>query len=467
MKTLIKIKQVVVVLLCCLFSGCEDYLEIGAPDHKIVSETIFNNDEAAKSTMVGIYNQLFNADFSSGAGASVTVLAGLSADVLTTIRTNNLPYMEFEEHEILANNFRNLNLWSSAYNIIYMTNSLLEGIKNSDGISEDVRDQLKGEAKFVRAFVYFYLVNLYGEVPLVLSTNYRTNSLAVRDTQEEVYLQIIDDLTGAMDLLKENFTTGERTQVNRYTAIALMARVQLYRQNWEEAETLSSQVIAQTGSFEILEDLDQVFLANNREVVWQLSPEGRGSILTNTNEGATFIIHPILSFLAHLKLSDDFVASFEEEDNRLLHWIGYDQRTVSYYPFKYKIRNSTENMSEYSMVLRLAEQYLIRAEALVMQDDLQKAMADLDKIRGRAGLELLVDINPEISKEELLDKIIEERKRELFTEWGHRWLDLKRTGKAGEILGEDNPHWQETDVLYPIPEEERMKNPNLTQNLGY
>jgi len=118
-------------------------------------------------------------------------------------------------------------------------------------------------------------------------------------------------------------------------------------------------------------------------------------------------------------------------------------------------------------VLRLAEQYLIRAEARAKQGKIADAIGDLDEIRGRAGIERLADINPTIVKEELLGKILEERRMELFTEWGHRWLDLKRTDKATEILGENNPFWENTDVLYPIPSEERMKNPNLSQNNGY
>src|SRR5690606_36621241 len=120
---------------------------------------------------------------------SVTVLAGLSGNDLASIRSTNYSYLEFEQHEINPGNLRNLNLWSSAYNIIYMTKALLEGLETSNFLSENVKNQLQGEAKFIRAFSYFYLVNLYGEIPLVLTTDYNRNALVSRDSQEEVYQQ--------------------------------------------------------------------------------------------------------------------------------------------------------------------------------------------------------------------------------------------------------------------------------------
>lgn len=462
-----KTKKIIFLLLSCsLFTSCEDFLETEVPDHKMINETVFQSDETARSAMKGIYNQLSSVPFSSGGPASVTVLSGLSADDLAPIRDLNLPYLEYEQHEVSPDNFRNLSLWSSAYNIIYMSNALLEGLSNSENLSENVQSELRGEASFVRAFTYFYLVNLYGEVPLILSTDYRSNSLIARSTEEEVYQQILNDLGISLGTLDESYPMGQRTEISRYAALAMMARVQLYLENWPAAENFSSQVITQNNTYDVIEDLDQVFLMNSREAIWQLSPEGTGSILTNTQEGSTLIIHPFISFLSHIKLDDSFIDSFTEEDHRLDSWVGFHQGENSYYPFKYKINNSTAEITEYSMVLRLSEQYLVRSEARVMQNNLSGAIADLDSIRTRAGLDLIAVTHPSIDKEGLLDMIIEERERELFSEWGHRWLDLKRLGLASEFFGSE-PLWEETDVLYPIPETERMKNPNLSQNAGY
>tara|TARA_R110002050_G_scaffold61895_1_gene136607 strand:- start:1469 stop:2872 length:1404 start_codon:yes stop_codon:yes gene_type:complete len=467
MKTQVYIKQFMVIIFFCHFASCEEFVELESPDLKIVSEVVFNNDVTAISAMKGIYNELVRASFSGGWQNSVTALASLSADECTGLSITNLTYTEFEENEIMPSNTRNLEVWSSAYNIIYMTNSMLEGLENSKDLTEEIRIQLEGEAKFVRAFSYFYLVNLYGPVPLLLSTDYQINARAASNSKEEVYGQILMDLQEAIGVLADDYKDGERTYINRFAAMALMSRVNLYQQNWTAAENWSSQVIAETGRFEILEDLNEVFLANSREAIWQLSPVGNGDTSTQTNEGAIFIIHPTSPSASLLKLNDDLVGSFESQDKRLTHWIDLHEGINAYYPYKYKDRNSTNNLTEYSMVLRLAEQYLIRAEARAMLDNLPGAIADLNTLRNRANIATILETDPSLNKETLLQLLLSERRNELFTEWGHRWLDLKRTENTSEVLAPKKSLWQDTDVLYPVPEQERLKNANLGQNPGY
>lgn len=458
----------IIFIISFLLFSCEEFLEIETPKNKLISEEVFRDEATVKSAMTGIYNQLFLTSFSNGQRNSVTVLAGLSADNLQNIKSTNLERMEFQLNEIQPENPGNLDLWSSAYSMIYLTNSFLEGLEGSEYIDEEIRNQLEGEARFIRAFTYFNLVNLYGEVPLVLSTNYRDNELAARNSKDEVYNLILDDLEVSLALLSTEYTNGERTNVNRYAAAALLARVHLYLENWEMAENYSSEIIQANSTYEILEDMDKVFLANSKEAIWQLDPIGGGGIVSHTNEGSLFIIHPIFSFLASLKLSNDLIDVFDENDKRMTNWIGYHSGKGVYYSYKYKIRNSMDFPSEeYSMVLRIAEQYLIRAEARAQQGKLETAMEDLDIIRLRAGLEAISESNSEINQNDLLDLIIEERRKELFTEWGHRWFDLKRTARINEILGPIKESWETTDVLYPIPNAERMKNPNLSQNPGY
>jgi hypothetical protein len=145
--------------------------------------------------------------------------------------------------------------------------------------------------------------------------------------------------------------------------------------------------------------------------------------------------------------------------------------TPYYYVYKYKGRAGTGN--EYNVVFRLAEQYLIRAEARAHQNEIADAVADINMIRDRAGLDPLDD---NISHDSALMAVEQERKFELFGEWGNRWFDLKRTPsnsgnigltRADDILSGLKPAWKHSAVLYPIPASQIIINSQLSQNYGY
>ncbi|MBC7851372.1 MAG: RagB/SusD family nutrient uptake outer membrane protein, partial [Chitinophagaceae bacterium] len=110
-----------------------------------------------------------------------------------------------------------------------------------------------------------------------------------------------------------------------------------------------------------------------------------------------------------------------------------------------------------------AEQYLIRAEARAKLNDLTGAISDLNTIRNRAGLANTIAV----SQQNILNAIAEERRTELFGEWGHRWFDLKRTGKINEVMNALKANWKATDALWPIPIDQLKANPALVQNPGY
>jgi hypothetical protein len=463
MKIIKELKYIIILCLIVLTS-CEEFVEVDAPNNRIVSEFVFEEEASARSAMQGIYNELFRLDFSSGFQNSITNLAGLSADNLEVIRPTNATFLEFQENEILPDNNRNLAIWSSAYNMIYMTNALLEGLRSSK-LPDEIISELDGQARFVRAFTYFYMVNLYGDVPLILSTDYNYNATASRSPVQEVYDQILYDLEEAIALLPETYLENERIYANKYAALSLLARTHLYLENWELAEEYSSQVILQQQSYELLDDPNEVFLKNSREAIWQISPLGRGNSATQTNEGALYLIEQEQTSFYNLSLTEDLVEIFDESDERYMNWIDYSETEAVFFAQKYKDRNSTNNLTEYSMVFRLAELYLIRAESRFMMGKTSLAIEDLNIIRRRAGIEEVTNSNWTV---ETFQKIIlEERRREFFTEWGHRWLDLKRIGLSDEILSLKKEFWEATDILYPIPAEERMKNTNLTQNNGY
>jgi hypothetical protein len=446
-------------LLC---SSCNSFLEVDLPKNLVVRNEVFRNDVSAESAVKGIYVNMLDAmSFACGSDKSVVALAGLSADELDNYYNAN-DYISFEENDLRSNDSYVLALWNSMYKSIYDANAVIEGLSSSTGVSEGARNQLIGEALFIRAFAHFYLVNFFGDCPIVTATDYRLNSVVSRSDKNVVYNQIIDDLIKAKGLLESNYAISERVRPNKGAATALLARVYLYTKDWIKAEIESSSVIDDSSIYKISDDLSGVFLINSEEAIWQLSFPANSYI--STYEGAYFILESEYD-LYYNTLRDDFLNSFEAGDQRLDSWVGtfvFNSDTI-YFPYKYKIKSGGAT-SEYSMVLRLAEQYLIRAEARFHLAKNFEGCKDLNVIRRRAGLDDVLVTNEAM----LLLAVERERKTELFAEWGHRWLDLKRTDRASQVLGIIKDSWDDTDVLYPIPQMERDKNLNLRpQNLGY
>lgn len=435
-----------------------DSVAVDSPDFQMTTPTVFIDDASAESAMIGIYSRMMGSTgFASGGMQSVTFLAGLSSDEFTNY-SFDMNQGEFASNAILAtNSWNESSLWNEAYRYIYATNAILEGLGSSDGVSLEKSRHLQGEVLFIRAFCYFYLVNLYGDLPLATTTDYKMNSMLLRSETSIVYDQIIRDLIQAFEWLPtEYFIEGERTRPIKWTASALLARVYRHLGNWEMAEGYSSAVIDK--NYHLVEDMDKVFLRDSPEAIWQLQPVVSG---LNTREGSMFILAQSPNSVA---LSSNLVGAFEDGDLRKTSWIGSysDGTNEFYYSHKYKVRSGTI-ISEYSMVMRLAEQYLIRAEARAQLENLSGAEMDLNTIRNRSGLGNTVAN----TQKELLIAIENERRVELFTEWGHRWLDLKLMGKADAVLGPLKPEWSISSLLYPIPQSELKINPNIVQNPGY
>ena len=443
-------------LFFLVFSACEELVDINPPRTEIVREDVFSNDAVAISALSGVYVNLFlNAGIASG----LTRDNGQASDELISFSGSD----EFFGNALTPRNGLVESYWTELYRHIYAVNAIIEGLANSTGVTPKVKDQLEGEAKFIRAFCHFHLVNLWGDVPIVTNTNYRENALANRMSRSEVYQKIVDDLLEAKDLLEEgySFAGGERARPNKSAASAFLARVYLYLEDWVNAEAESSTVI-NNSDYGLVMDLNEVFLMNSLESIWQLKSVLNGGI--NTFDGERFIL---LAAPTEVALNEDLVSAFEPGDNRRTNWIGSitDGQTF-YYPFKYKIKaaGSTPPITEGLAILRLAEQYLIRAEARVQQGNVAGAQNDLNAVRNRAG----IGNTPANDGTSLLTAIEQERRIELFSEGSHRWFDLKRTGRADAVLGPLKADWQSTDVFYPIPQSELDKDPNLVpQNPGY
>ncbi|MGZ3840406.1 MAG: RagB/SusD family nutrient uptake outer membrane protein [Flavisolibacter sp.] len=450
------------ILLLMMFSSCKKFVEIPPPKTKIVTASVFNNDVTTLAALNGIYSQMMTSSgFASGGIASISNLCGLSSDEFNNFSTSP-EQISFYTNSLQASNgtLRNY-LWGEAYNYIYQANAVIEGLQGSNGITPSLQNQFLGEAKFIRAFCNFYLVNLFGNIPLVLTTSYAENAKMQRTSSQQVYQQIVSDLRDATSLLPNDYSSfgGKRIRPVKWAAKALLSRVYLYQDQWDLAESEANDVINQTSLYSLPANINSVFQANSPEAIWQLLPVIPGQ---NTNEAFSFLL---TSSPGNVTLSTVLINSFESGDLRKSNWIGnYTAGGQTYFfPCKYKVKSSNV-VSEYSMVLRLAEQYLIRAEARARQNNIMGAQADLNAIRNRSGLGNTM-ANDQVS---LLNAILNERQDEFFSEWGHRWLDLKRTGNAPTVLSAlKSPNWQSTDTLYPIPQTEINSDPALTQNPGY
>lgn len=462
-------KYVALLPMGLLLSACTKFLEPDPPQSMIDKRTVFENDATATAAILGIYSEFGNGiSFASGHRGSIITLSGLSADELIHASRSDVNMLEFQENSLHSTNSDISNLWSTMYTTIYQANAILESLTGNTSLTDSIRRQLTGEALFVRAFSYFYLTNLFGDVPLAVTTDYNVNMLLPRTSREKVYEQIIADLTEAQGLLLESYIarSGERIRPNKFAAMAMVARVYLYMGKWTEAAAMATQVIEHTSLYELRTDLDEVFLRNNKEAIWQIMPVGDGTGLPNE----VSVFDPGSVLLYYNILNSSLFQAHEPNDNRITSWVDtlFVDSDTALYPVKYKQYVFDAAKAEYSMVIRLAELYLIRAEARAMQNILtgaNSAAEDLNKIRHRAGL-----LNTTATtREDMLNAIMQEKKIELFTEWGHRWLDLKRWKKAIQVMAPlKGSNWQATDTLYPLPFSEISSNPNLKpQNSGY
>lgn len=455
-----------VLLAGSMMSSCKKLIEIGPPKDQLASNSVFLDSTTAEAAMVGLYANVANPNPGNDMGTLITLFNCMSADEAYAYSMNY--YDDFTNNSLTPLYYYIDGLWSTIYKNVYIANSVISGMPGSP-LSEAYKQRTVGEAKFIRAFCYFYLVNEYGAVPLVLSTDVNTTTMQPRDNVDAVYDQIEKDLTDAQKVLPAtlDYYGGKRIRATTWAAEALLARVYLYRGKWQLAENMATSVINNPGLFSLNAAVDQVFLANNQEGILQFVNGITSSWIANN------FVPSALSTTPKFVLKDGLHEDFEPGDKRKTSWVGYkNYGGINYpYPAKYKYMAGVGPV-EYNQVLRLSEQYLIRAEARAQQSNYTQAAADINSVRSRAGL----PATNAADKAALMTAIEHERRIEFFCEWGYRWLDLKRwpgvsnpaVSRADEVLSRlKGNQWQPTDALYPIPQSAINSNVNLTQNKGY
>lgn len=443
-----------------LLVSCEQFVEIDAPNDQLTGDVIYEEASTVTAALTNIYAHLRDDGITNGQLNGINNLLGLYSDELDLYSTSLSQIQGFHLSSLEASNSNVSNLWKNSYNLIYASNAIIEGVENTSKLKEKDKHQFLGEAYFIRGFLHFYLVNIFGDIPYIETTDYKTNSKVSRIPSDDVYKKIIADLIKSKSLLTESYISSEKARPNTWVASALLARVYLYKKDWLKALEESTAII-ENGGYTLEPNSNQVFLKTSPETLWQLSSAASGY---NTYEGFTFIFNS--GPPRTVALTNGLIQSFEATDLRFTNWVKTITKDSNswYHAYKYKQRGPTSESKEYSIMFRLAEQFLIRAEAKVKLEDVPGAVQDINTIRARAGL----ISTTATGSEAVFYALLQERRHELFTELGHRWFDLKRTGKADSYLGSIKSNWKSTAILLPIPESELILNPNLKpQNNGY
>jgi starch-binding outer membrane protein, SusD/RagB family len=455
-------KKIIIIITilgpCFWFTSCEDYLEVPLPVDQLATESVFKSKSTIEASVIGLYSSYAGIGSASDF-ASVTYLSDELYYPVVAGGRDALAIANIDASNSMVNS------WGHYFTAINRANILTE---NLPGVSAGVlktaeRDRYLGEAKYIRAATYLFLVNFWGEVPLVLSSSLNDNLRVPRVPVSQIYDQITQDLKDAVLLLPATVTADPNRIHNKYQAEALLARVYLYRGLWAEAETAANNVITNNGYYALLPNLADVFKRNSKEIIFSTREILQVSLYLDKSYYGVVLLADV-----NHAIHPSLVEKFETGDARFTNWT----RSVSgrRQAFKYVhslIASATANPQDF-VVQRFAELYLIRAEARAQQNKLtgpNGAIADINAIRTRAAL----GNTAAVTQAEVLAAIEDERIRELIGEC-HRWFDLKRTNKADQVLGalaHKAPNYKPHMKFMPISTREIDSNPALIQTSGY
>jgi hypothetical protein len=430
-------------------SACSDLLE-PTPVQQLPDDQAITDAGSARAATIGVYDRV-QAYYQ----LNWPVLGFLPGENVRFNGTLN-QFLQIDQNQLSADNVLITEAWTQMYQAVNGANNVLAALP---GISDPLlpvaeKNQLLGEAYFLRALVYFDLGRGWGGVPLVLTpTRSKENGQGLRrSTQAQTYDQVLADLTQAETLLPEAAT---RNRAVKAAARALRARLHLYRQQWAEAETYATQVIA-SSNYRLVTPYRSFSTAPflSQESVFELtfSNSDANSMWNNwfpSALGGQFNFQPVPAAIT--LLNDPATGGSRAA---LL-----ASTVIAGAPVTYgNLYSRSAQRDDPSYVLRLSEQYLIRAEARARQAKLTDAIADLNAVRSRAG----VGATGATTADQLLLAIENERRVEFAFE-ADRWFDLVRTGRADDVLGvTDQRRW-----LFPIPFNDLVADPDLVQNPGY
>lgn len=479
------------ILSISIFS-CEKFLEEN-PAGNITVDNYYSNETDAISAVNSIYSYLNSISTGSTAGvyhSTFWVTVGLASD-------------EMENEQIFAPDFDQLStftytpennalkeVWAMHYKTITIANIAIEKIPGID-MDQALKNRLVGEAKFLRGLMYFNLVRMFGEIPLMLKED---EPLMPRvEMTENIYRQIIEDLKDAEGVLPSNYPVGNgRGRATVGAARSLLAKVYLTIQNWSEAASYAKKVI-DSDEYELWEDFGDVFKLssrNGKEAVFSVGfgDAGGAIIFWEVGQFQVRLLPPELSAEGVINAqgwqvpTENLYNTFDSGDRRrevtFLTEINGKDGSFEIRPYiqKFWDRGAEPKGNESSNdfpVIRYSDVLLMYAEALNEMGDTEGAHVYINMVRKRArfdGTEY-IDRVPDyvgLSKETMREAILKERRMEFVAE-GHRWFDLVRT-KTLELrvpVAKSGVNPTDKHYLFPIPLHEIDLNIHLKQNSGY
>jgi hypothetical protein len=437
MKTRIYLLTIGIALLS---TSCTDLLDV-EPAMSISDDMAISNKSDVLKALNGCYDALQRTGYY---GRDFVVIGDLPTDNLDATGTN-ADYRAIDLFDLKADNPIVLNIWAAIYDAINRGNNVLYRINYIPGYIVEERNGIKAEIRFLRALHYFNLVRLYGDVPYrELPTLNAGEAIHIpRTSKTTIYNSIINDLEYAIDSLP---STTSRIMANKWAAKALMAKIYLTLNNWEQAFNYSNDVI-ENGGFSLSTVFDYLFTQeNNAEVIFRVDFNEQDWTRLAEYYGPTS-----LKGRKEFWPSSGLVSLLENDSVRLNSSIGPLGQG-----YKYRdIATGTDKV----LVFRLADMLLTRAEARANMPsfDPDLVRADINAVRSRAQIENYTGSN-------FMTEILLQRRLEFAFE-GHRWFDLVRTGTATSVLG-INANF----TLFPVPQAEILNNNSINesdQNPGY
>ena len=433
----------IIAFLAFFAASCEKILDVQPTESLSADEAIKTRNDVMRA-LTGCYDGLQQGGLYS---LDMIVIPDLAADNLDHTGTRQ-EYGQIGNNAVLAENYLIEGMWNDSYDALNRINSLLVKLPEVDELTGDERTSVSGQLLFMRALLHFRLANLFGPVPVKTqpTTGVDASLDVPRDPVDVVYAQVLNDLLEA----KGKIGSQDNVLASDGAVNALLARVYLFREQWEEAVAAATEVIS-SPAYALDEKYNNLFTGGNSpEIIFQLEYNAQ-----DRNSLAYYFFPTSMQGRNEFMPSESLQDAYEGEDTvRLNASIAGDG-----YAYKYRdITNGSDNV----IILRLAEMYLVRAEARAqLNGDLQAIKDDIDAVRNRAGL----GNTPAASYGELKMAIEQERRVEFAFE-GHRWFDLVRTGRAMEVL--DNLS-STNQLLFPIPLSEitANANPGMYQNPGY